>query len=85
MLFPNSGGDDPLPSSMLFPDSGFEIAQEPLGRNPVWEESHWNPILYFNLIGNIGKNNRKSKPVRSLNPLLSSSRRGINSERYTPI
>ena len=30
MLVPNSGGGDtPVPSSMLFPDSGFEIADPP--------------------------------------------------------
>ena len=33
MLFPDSGGDASVPSSMLFLDSGFEIAEEPLGRN----------------------------------------------------
>ena len=36
ILFPDSGGGEcPAPSSMLFHDSGFEITEEPLGRNPV--------------------------------------------------
>ena len=33
-------------SSMLFPDSGFEIAEEPLGRNPAWAQFQWNHYLY---------------------------------------
>ena len=35
-------GDAPVPSSMLFPDSGFEIAEEPLGRNSAWAQFQWN-------------------------------------------
>ena len=29
MLFPYTVGDVPVPSSMLFPDSGFKITQPP--------------------------------------------------------
>jgi len=43
MLFPNSGGEAPVPSSMLFPDSEFEVTKEPLGRNPGW---HWDLKAY---------------------------------------
>ena len=48
--FPTQGrGDAPVPSSMLFPDSGFEIAEEPLGRNSALGAI---PMVMLKLISN---------------------------------
>ena len=53
MLFPDSGGglDAPKPSSMLFLNSGFEIAKEPLGRNHIGtvRTSHINWLSWIKI------------------------------------
>ena len=40
-------------SSMLFPDSGFEIAEEPLWRNPAWAQFQWSHFISIRNMYNI--------------------------------
>ena len=40
MLFPDSGGDAPVPSSML-----LKLPRNPLGAIPRWAQFQWNHVM----------------------------------------